>query len=378
MIRKTLNKINRPSTPAYADSRLVLSLFVSVILHVGILMRYGGFSSPDTRGFQVPLTVKIQGGHVSTSTANEVVIERSSLRSEVSVETGASELASIAVSNSDSIAESQVKAPKPVDAPKRVAKKSGEAKPREEERTDALPQVPSPAITRDVPRQENQSSGIPLPGVTLPVRKAEIEFSLYSGEESTLVGVVRHSFSSIQTDTGEYYTIDVLQSGNSSINGKSQGVHLNVGGRILGDELVARRYALKGEAALRFFSLREASAPVPPGTELRGSTADGLIDRQTLLYYFSRRPPSFEGGGIWLADQSRNGYYRYRVEGFEDFSMPGHGSVRTLKVMVFESDKGETIELWLALDLRYLPVRVRHKDRAGLITDQVATSLSVE
>ena len=79
-----------------------------------------------------------------------------------------------------------------------------------------------------------------------------------------------------------------------------------------------------------------------------------------------------------MADQSRNGYYRYRVEGFEDFSMPGHGSVRTLKVMVFESDKGETIELWLALDLRYLPVRVRHKDRAGLITDQVATSLSVE
>ncbi len=58
--------------------------------------------------------------------------------------------------------------------------------------------------------------------------------------------------------------------------------------------------------------------------------------------------------------------------------MPGHGSVRTLKVMVFESAKGETIELWLAPDMRYLPVRVRHKDRAGLITDQVAISLSVE
>ena len=52
--------------------------------------------------------------------------------------------------------------------------------------------------------------------------------------------------------------------------------------------------------------------------------------------------------------------------------------MRTLKVVVSESDKGEAIELWLAADLRYLPVRVRHKDRGGLVTDQVATSLSVE
>lgn len=365
-----------------ARYRLAWAVFLSLLLHLLFLMRFGAFSSPSAPLVPAPLMVKLLG-----PTASPAVTTRRVEEATLADHNPVSEAKSAAA-----VREMPLLAPritpgndKPLDAqqrrqePKsRAANEASVGKSDDSQPVVTALEAPTASKPLEKSRQADSSPGLPLPGVTIPVRRAEIEFSLFSGEKGESTGSVRHSFRSSLTETGEYYTLDIAQGTDQVGASSSPDVQLNVGGRILGDELIARRYSLKGESALRFFSLRSDSDAVPDSKELRGSTPDGLIDRQTLLYYFSRKPPSFSGGGIWLADHSRNAYYRYRVEGFEDFSLAGHGSLRTLKVVVFESAKGESIELWLAPDLRYLPVRVRHKDRAGRITEQLATSLSVE
>ena len=382
MVWKMLKKGGFKLLPASENRRLGLPLLLSILVHGVLLMNYGAFSSPNNLVAQMPLSVKLLGTPavlpVQEPALREVrpTAHTQWLGSLADTERAVEPLTTTPAAGSP---ERRVKSLKRFDKPKQPVEEAHHANPLGEvSRAVDLPEAPVASMPLDIPRQADQSPGIPLPSVTIPVRKAEIEFSLYSGVDGVSIGSVRHSFKSMQTDTGEYYSLDVRQSANPVKDDGPLTMQLNVGGRVLGDELVARRYSLKGETAMRFFSLREASVRVPAGNELSGSTPDGLIDRQTLLYYFSRKPPSFDGGGVWLSDNSRNGYYRYRVDGFENFVLPGYGSVRTLKVVVSESDKGEAIELWLAADLRYLPVRVRHKDRGGLVTDQVATSLSVE
>ncbi|MBL8416031.1 MAG: hypothetical protein JNM42_16495, partial [Propionivibrio sp.] len=46
-----------------------------------------------------------------------------------------------------------------------------------------------------------------------------------------------------------------------------------------------------------------------------------------------------------------------------------------IKLVLSTSDSPEIIELWLVPDLHYLPAKVRHIDRQGVVTEQVVTSL---
>jgi hypothetical protein len=102
---------------------------------------------------------------------------------------------------------------------------------------------------------------------------------------------------------------------------------------------------------------------------------DGILDRQSLLYQFMLVPPSNSGGKLWLSDGVKNALYSYSIAGYETLAVPPIGNVQVLKLVFSTAGSAEIIELWLIPDKRYLPAKMRHTDRLGVITEQVVMSL---
>ncbi len=354
-----------------AIRQLLWALLMSLALHCFVLWKFGAFAADHKKTEPMPLTVRF----LAPTPVSAVVADfpRDPATPPIS---GVNTIATPRIETPDQRSVRQHPKPAVVESPSHresVAKTRAGNLP--------MPVVPmvaeAPAAPLEKPLQADRSPGIPLPGVTIPVKHAEIEFSMYSGQGRQPIGNVRHSFKSEVTETGEYYSLSIANASAEPTSDALDEWKMSVGGRISDNGLVARRYRVQGAGAVRLFALREVPQTALK-SELRGATADGLLDRQSLLYHFSQQPPSFKGGGVWLADNSAQIYFEYRVVGIEEIQLPGIGPVRTTRVLLFHSPGGESIELWLAPDYRYLPVRVKHTDSKGTITEQFASSITVQ
>jgi hypothetical protein len=54
------------------------------------------------------------------------------------------------------------------------------------------------------------------------------------------------------------------------------------------------------------------------------------------------------------------------------------GALRTWHIAKSAADGDEKTELWLAVDYRYLPVKIRQTDKDGTVTEQIATRFLLE
>jgi hypothetical protein len=352
---------NREETQA--RKRILLALFVSLLVHLLALLKFGSFSHSADRLESAPLNVRLVGPVNPLPDLGRAVVAKE----QVSIKTEVSDDAAKPMQPASELRSTE----RPAEI-RKVVQPTTSAAQGSSRVGGSMPSAPL-----EQSKQSNQSPGMPFPGVTSHVVRAEIEFQLLSGEEKDVVGVVRHAFSTNSTQTGEFYTLNVAKVSTNSAEDLADEWQLAVSGRANEKGLTARSYELKGASAARLFSLREVGgAKEQLAGARRGSTPDGILDRQSLLYHFSRQPPSFNGGGLWLADSITHGYYRYRVVGFEQQPIATQGTVRTLRLHLSETETGEVIELWLAPDMSYLPMRVRHVDRKGVVTEQIATSLS--
>lgn len=68
--------------------------------------------------------------------------------------------------------------------------------------------------------------------------------------------------------------------------------------------------------------------------------------------------------------------YRFDILGDETLSLPQHGRQRTLHVRTLAGD--QTIDVWLAYELRGLPIRIRYTDGKGDSYDQMADEIEFE
>jgi hypothetical protein len=134
---------------------------------------------------------------------------------------------------------------------------------------------------------------------------------------------------------------------------------------------------MRGAVSERLMALKEVpeASPALPAKARSGRIPDGILDRQSLLYQFMQQPPLLGGGKLWLTDGVTHRLYSYHLAGAESFTIPGLGGVRTIKLVLSTPDSAEIIELWLVPDLHYLPAKLRHTDRNGVVTEQVVTSL---
>lgn len=234
--------------------------------------------------------------------------------------------------------------------------------------------VPAPGIAAIAPEAAAQPAGLPRSGPAGAARRVEIEFDIFSGADRQPMGKGRHLYVSTNDQS---FGVSIKQMPKPDEATQDTSWQLEISGRIDRQGLSPLVYQLQGTLPERFISLKEAAGgpALLPGSTRSGRMPDGILDRQSLLYQFMLVPPSNSGGRLWLTDGVKNSLYAYRIAGYESLSIPSVGDVQVMKLVFSTAGSAETIELWLIPDRRYLPAKMRHTDRLGVVTEQVVVSL---
>jgi hypothetical protein len=100
-------------------------------------------------------------------------------------------------------------------------------------------------------------------------------------------------------------------------------------------------------------------------------------DFMSFIYQFVVTPPAPGRHRVPITTGSRFEVYEIEVSGEESIETP-LGVLKALQVKQLPRPGSESIEIWLAADYRYLPVRIRHFDREGNFSgEQVASEIRV-
>lgn len=97
------------------------------------------------------------------------------------------------------------------------------------------------------------------------------------------------------------------------------------------------------------------------------------LDILSFMYQFMFVPPLQEMH-VALTNGKRLGEYDYAFEGEEPLQL-GELTVQTIHIAHSRGDTDEKIELWLASDYRYVPVKIRKVEKNGMVIEQVATQI---
>lgn len=103
----------------------------------------------------------------------------------------------------------------------------------------------------------------------------------------------------------------------------------------------------------------------------------GSQDMLSMFYQLGLMADRLEGAGLAVATGNKLERYAITAVGEERLEVPA-GERRTLRVLVRAQAGADTTEVWLGLDDRRLPLRIRHVDRKGDIFDQVAEVIELE
>jgi hypothetical protein len=106
--------------------------------------------------------------------------------------------------------------------------------------------------------------------------------------------------------------------------------------------------------------------------DLRVNTQDIL----SFMYQFMFVPPLQEMH-VTLTNGRRVGEYEYSFEG-EDSLVIADQTIQTVHIVHTRGDTDEKVELWLASDYRYVPVKIKKLEKNGMVIEQVATRLITE
>ncbi|MEZ0209765.1 MAG: DUF3108 domain-containing protein [Methylophilus sp.] len=99
-------------------------------------------------------------------------------------------------------------------------------------------------------------------------------------------------------------------------------------------------------------------------------------DILSFMYQFMFVPPLQEMH-IALTNGRRLNTYQYEFEG-EDSMVIADQTIQTVHIAHTRGETDEKIELWLATDYRYVPVKIRKQEKNGMVIEQVATRLITE
>lgn len=329
-----------------AIRKFLFALGLSVLLHGFVLVRFGLFSSMDTLAQSSPLNVTL------IASLPESLAQPVSLRVEQVPEVVAS------ARETPAAVTEKTTSPRP-------------AKPVPEKQvitpsTSAAVAAPADVMTA----KTEQKTGLPL-GPSDPVNRVDIEFETFIGPDHHSAGRGHHRF--VSNSSGGY-AISINETVQETGARDSEGWKLEISGMIRKSSLFPIQFRMQGNLPERFMSLtqtRETSS----SASREGRMPDNIMDRQSLLYSFMLRPPVMTGGIMLLSDGVLYTTYVYHFAGIESLSIPSMGAVSAVKLVMTSTGGSEVIELWLLSDRHYLPVKVRHTDRNGEITEQMVTSL---
>lgn len=107
-------------------------------------------------------------------------------------------------------------------------------------------------------------------------------------------------------------------------------------------------------------------------TDMASNTQDML----SFMYQFMFVAPLQEMR-MSLTNGKRMNEYDYVFEGEETVTVDAQ-SLRTLHIAHSKANNDEKTELWLAVDYRYIPVKIKKTDKKGMVIEQVATHIATQ
>lgn len=113
-------------------------------------------------------------------------------------------------------------------------------------------------------------------------------------------------------------------------------------------------------------------------TSKRTTTAnlpDGAQDLLSFMYQFIFVPP-LERMELPITNGKKMAVYTYAFEGEEEL-ITQMGNIRTMHIARAGKDD-EKIDLWLAVDYRYMPVKIRKTEEDGSVIEQTITKLATD
>lgn len=212
-------------------------------------------------------------------------------------------------------------------------------------------------------------------------RRGRITYSLFYGDNRTYVGKVIQSWE-VENDTyriaSEAETAGVVEVFRPQrLRYLSQGIITREG---LRPESFLMRRTRRGqtEAAQARFdwqggSLAYGTAQAPKSAPLPA----GSHDFMSFIYQHAILPPAAGRFRVSITSGSRFEVYDVEVAAEESIETP-LGTLRALPVKQVPRPGSESIQIWLASEYRYLPVRIRHFDRDGNFSgEQLASEIRI-
>jgi hypothetical protein len=204
-------------------------------------------------------------------------------------------------------------------------------------------------------------------------RRGRITYNLYYGGERSFIGRAAQTW---EVGNDEYILASDAETGGLVDLLRPQRLHSISRGKITAEGLKpdsfltsrtrrgrtdASRARFNWETgSLTYGDAREAkTAPLQPGTQ----------DLMSFIFQFVLLPPQPGRYRLPITTGTRFEVYGFEIRPEEPLETP-IGTVRALPIRQISRSGVESIELWLAAEYRYLPVRIRHFDREGNLSGE--------
>jgi len=102
---------------------------------------------------------------------------------------------------------------------------------------------------------------------------------------------------------------------------------------------------------------------------------DDAQDSQSLLFHFALHAPHVNADGYYVFDGRKLRPYFFVLRGEETLDTP-LGALKTLHLERAHAPEDKRFEVWLAVDLHYLPVRVLRPEEGGMDGELVIRSIA--
>jgi hypothetical protein len=102
----------------------------------------------------------------------------------------------------------------------------------------------------------------------------------------------------------------------------------------------------------------------------------GMQDRLSILYQFMISPPGSDRVEAWMTNGKNVTRYTYERRGTSTLQTP-MGPYEALHIHRKDAEEGSEVDLWLAQDRHFVPLRIRLTHKDGTRDEQSLLSLSV-
>lgn len=331
-----LNRLKRylPSLPQGATARIALAIGLSLLIHVIVL--FGPLVElPKSEVPLPPLTAKLEP------------------------------LPEIAA------APAPKKKPKPKPKPETPVQESAPEMPSPEAANQETTSAEEPpAFSEPSPADESVEQARPL----LP-KHAQLTFSVYQGSGGMQLGEATHR---LDIEDGQYTLKTVTQTTGVVSFFKTYVLTQTSRGRIDAQGLQPQRFAEEkklsggGQSLSAEFDWEAHKLHFSHGGET--ALPEQAQDIVSFLYQLSQMPvANREIMSVRISNGKKLEYYELEIGAEEEIATP-RGKLRALPLRKIHVRGEEGLEIWLGLEYRLLPIKVRQIDRAGQVAGEMVIS----